>query len=196
MQSYVVPRTQVARSRNVERTRADILRAAREAFAARGYERSGLREIAATAGIDAALIVRYFGSKRKLFIEAVEPGVTIEPLLQLTRKNFGREIVRWMLGLQSHTADPFVTLLRSAGSDDVDTLVTTMLQKRVIEPLAKSLGPPNAEARAALIITLLSGVCTYRNVLPLHALREFSPATANWLRTMFQQLADAEIAPK
>src|SRR6266513_2499701 len=46
--------------RRSDRTKAAILAAAREHFAASGYERATIRAIAAAAGIDPALVVRYF----------------------------------------------------------------------------------------------------------------------------------------
>ncbi|MFZ1103905.1 MAG: helix-turn-helix domain-containing protein, partial [Hyphomicrobiaceae bacterium] len=55
-----------------ERTRAAILTAARELFAAHGYERTTVRDIAARASIDAAMVMRYFGSKDALFARAAD----------------------------------------------------------------------------------------------------------------------------
>ena len=60
------------RSRNAAQTRADILTAARLRFGSDGYERTTLRAVAADVGIDAALVIRYFGSKQDLFAEAAE----------------------------------------------------------------------------------------------------------------------------
>ena len=50
-----------SRARNAAATRAAILQAARRRFAREGYDQTGLREVAADAGVDAALISRYFG---------------------------------------------------------------------------------------------------------------------------------------
>ena len=51
--------------------RALVLRAARELFDERGYEKVGTREIAGRAGVTQALIFRHFGTKANLFVEAV-----------------------------------------------------------------------------------------------------------------------------
>jgi AcrR family transcriptional regulator len=61
-----------ARPRNALQTRADILSAARRRFATEGYDRTTLRAIAADVGVDAALVIRYFGSKQNLFAAAAE----------------------------------------------------------------------------------------------------------------------------
>ena len=55
-----------------DRTRAAILEAARELFATEGYERATVRDIAAKAAIDPALVIRYFGSKEALFVRAAD----------------------------------------------------------------------------------------------------------------------------
>ena len=55
------------RKRDAAATRAGILEAAKGQFARLGYDRTGLRDIAAEAGVDAALINRYFGGKEGLF---------------------------------------------------------------------------------------------------------------------------------
>lgn len=57
--------------RNAAHTRQRILVAARGLFAKGNYESVGTREIAAKAGVNATLINRYFGSKKKLFAAVV-----------------------------------------------------------------------------------------------------------------------------
>ena len=55
-----------------ERTRAAIEAAARRLFAEQGYERTVIRDIAAAAGIDPAMVIRYFGSKDRLYQAVLE----------------------------------------------------------------------------------------------------------------------------
>src|ERR671917_219946 len=52
--------------------REAILGAARARFAADGYDRATVRAIAADAGIDPSMVMRYFGSKRQLFALTAE----------------------------------------------------------------------------------------------------------------------------
>ncbi|MFD6811748.1 helix-turn-helix domain-containing protein, partial [Streptomyces anthocyanicus] len=59
-------------ARRSDTTRAAILEAARERFAADGYERATIRAIARDAGIDPSLVMRYFGNKEGLFAAASE----------------------------------------------------------------------------------------------------------------------------
>ncbi|MGY2061462.1 helix-turn-helix domain-containing protein, partial [Nocardia gipuzkoensis] len=59
------------RKRDSGATRAAILGAAQELFAERGYERATVRDIAARAGVNQALLFRYFGNKDELFRAAI-----------------------------------------------------------------------------------------------------------------------------
>ena len=68
------------RPRNASQTRADILSAARRRFGAEGYERTTLRAVAADVGVDAALVIRYFGSKQNLFAAAADFSIDLPDL--------------------------------------------------------------------------------------------------------------------
>ena len=58
--------------RRSDATKAAILAAAREQFAASGYQAATIRAIAAAAAIDPAMVMRYFGNKEALFAAAAE----------------------------------------------------------------------------------------------------------------------------
>src|SRR3546814_13123254 len=60
-----------ARTRNAAATRHAILLAATGRFLQDSYESVGLRDIARDAGIDVALVIRYFGSKEDLFAQVL-----------------------------------------------------------------------------------------------------------------------------
>src|SRR5438445_12151745 len=51
-------------------TEGRILTAARELFGEHGFDRTTVRMIAARAGSDPGLVMRYFGSKEQLFAQA------------------------------------------------------------------------------------------------------------------------------
>ncbi|MZD07385.1 TetR family transcriptional regulator [Streptomyces sp. SID5785] len=54
--------------RSAARSREALLHAATELFSERGYDRTTIREIGERAGVDPALIARYFGSKPQLYV--------------------------------------------------------------------------------------------------------------------------------
>ena len=66
-----------ARRRDAGRSRARLLAAATELFAERGYTGTALRAVAERAGVDAALIARYYGGKDGLYqvVLAADPVV-------------------------------------------------------------------------------------------------------------------------
>src|SRR5260221_13620813 len=69
------------RPRNAVATRDAILLSALRAFADRGFNGVGLREIAQGAGVTAMLVRHYFGSKEQLFSEVVARAVATPIIL-------------------------------------------------------------------------------------------------------------------
>ena len=59
----MVVKSEPVKMKKSERTRLSILESARQAFITLGYDQAGVREIAAKADVNAALVNRYFGSK-------------------------------------------------------------------------------------------------------------------------------------
>ena len=84
------------RRRDAAATRAAILEAAQAQFARLGYDRAALRDIAAEAGADVALIKRYFGGKEALFTEALKASIHAEPLKLWNRATFGHDVALMM----------------------------------------------------------------------------------------------------
>ena len=64
--------TEKARSRDPERTKAQIMDAALQTFAAHGYHGARVEEIARAAACNARLIYHYYGSKEELYLAALE----------------------------------------------------------------------------------------------------------------------------
>src|ERR1700734_665613 len=77
-----------------EGTRRAILDAARATFAARGYEQTTIRAVAAQAGVDASMVMRYFGSKAGLFTAAVTMDLDIPDLRSVPDSGRGELLVR------------------------------------------------------------------------------------------------------
>ena len=77
------------RKRNAAATRAAMLDAAVCRFARDGYDGASVRDIAADAGVDAALVSRYFGGKEELFNEVLSCSPSPEHLFEGGREGFG-----------------------------------------------------------------------------------------------------------
>jgi len=86
------------RRRGESGTREAILAAGRDQFARDGFRGATVREIAAQAGADAALVAYFFGSKAGLFAAAVEwpfdPAQMRAQVLSAGREQVGAGLVR------------------------------------------------------------------------------------------------------
>src|ERR1700729_3967060 len=61
-----------SRAEQRRRTEARILDAATEVFFSAGYDRTTIRAVAAAAGVDAGLVMHYFGSKQQLYRRVID----------------------------------------------------------------------------------------------------------------------------
>jgi len=148
-------------------TRAQILAVARDMFGRDGYGDVSLRQIASTVGVDAAMILRHFGSKDKLFAEAMRrPDLLITRLSEIPREAFGERIVRYVLGLDESSREfqVLVALLRSA-SHKTATGNLVEIANDATETLARWLGGKNSQLRATLISSQLVGLLVARGIL-------------------------------
>src|SRR5215472_8316173 len=109
-------REETPKARRGDATRASILTAARERFAADGYERATIRAIAGDAGIDPALVMRYYGNKEGLFAAAAEIDLHLPEIGSLPRKAVGAALVEHFLSRWEHD-DILKALLRTAATN-------------------------------------------------------------------------------
>src|ERR1700749_2291947 len=61
-----------SRAEQRRRTEARILDAATEVFFSAGYDRSTIPAVASAAGVDAGLVMHYFGSKQELYRRVID----------------------------------------------------------------------------------------------------------------------------
>ena len=162
-------------ARNAGDTRARILAAARVRFSLDAYENVGTRDIAADAGVDAALVNRYFGGKEKLFDEALTGAFAIgDHFAGADMATFGELITTLVLdGSEERREarfDALGMLLRASGSPATSERVATRFHGEFVLPLSKLLRGRDAELRAALIASYLLGLATMKHALHSPAL--------------------------
>jgi AcrR family transcriptional regulator len=148
-------------------TRQAILEAARSAFAAHGYDQTTIRSVAGAAGIDASMVMRYFGSKAGLFTAAATADLVVPDLRAVPAAQRGETLVRYMVERWEDTArdDELILLLRTAvNSDAVAAQLQAVLGKLVTAQVA-ALGVGNAEERAAFIQAQVLGLALCRYIL-------------------------------
>jgi AcrR family transcriptional regulator len=155
------------RGRNAAATRQAILEAAKTCFMHNGYEQVGVRDIAARAGVDPALVNRYFGSKEGLFSEAVASKFDLRHLLNGDRTTLGERLARYVLQKKSDGSDydPLVALLRSSSSDVCSGMLRNAIGQGFVRPLAARLEGPDALSRAELVGSTLLGLLVHRTVI-------------------------------
>ena len=83
----------MTRMRSSSGTKAAILAAARTRFAAEGYRSASIRAVARDVGVDAALVVRYFGSKPGLFAAATDIDLRVPDLTDVPAAEHGERLV-------------------------------------------------------------------------------------------------------
>ena len=155
----------VPRKRDADATRAAILEAAKAQFARLGYDRTALRDIAAEAGVDVALIKRYFGGKEGLFTVALKASFRPDRLLAWDRRTFAREIATMMAGgahADEERAHSFQFLLRAATSPTTAPLLNVAIQERFLGPIRDWLGGDDAPARARVLAATFIGFLVER----------------------------------
>src|SRR6201987_5703403 len=148
------------RPRNASRTRADILAAARRRFGAEGYERTTLRAVAADVGVDAALVIRYFGSKQDLFAAAADFAIELPDLSNVDPDEVADILLpRFFAVWEDET---FVALLRAAMTSQVaaDTLRRVFAEQ--VAPKLITATPDNPVQRIGLTGAFVIGLATTR----------------------------------
>lgn len=167
---------QPSKSRNAAQTKEAILTAAQKCFSQQRYDQVGVRDIAAAAGINAALVIRYFGSKEQLFTTAVAEAFDVAPFLEEGRENLGEFLARCVIEEGDEDFfNPTLALLRSVVSPQGSLLLRQVLEKKFIQPLAEWLGGDQSLLRANLIASTMLGLSISRDVIETGPLAESDP---------------------
>lgn len=164
-------------------TRGAVLQAARARFAAHGYDGTRLRDVAADADVDVALVSYFFGSKDGLFAAAmtlpINPARIVEELIAEGSDGLGERLARTLLGrLDAAGGGAFVGLVRSAATNEqAAELVRGFVEREVLGRLARSLDAPDPELRAALAGSQVVGMVMARYVVRVRPLVDADPET-------------------
>lgn len=153
-------------------TRRAILEAARTTFAARGYEQTTIRAVAARAGVDGSMVMRYFGSKAGLFTAAATAELEVPDLRAVPARDRGELLVRVFVDRWEDATrdDELILLLRTAvTSEAVAAQLQATMGQLTAGPIA-ALGSDDAAERAAFISAQLLGLALCRYILRLEPL--------------------------
>jgi AcrR family transcriptional regulator len=152
------------RTRNASQTRADILSAARSRFASEGYDGTTLRAVAADVGVDAALLIRYFGSKRDLFAAAVDFSIELPDLSKVDPEKIAGILLPRFFAVWEED-ETFVALLRAAMTSEIAADALRRVFAQQVAPKLLTATPDHPVQRIGLVGAFVIGIATTRYVL-------------------------------
>ncbi|MFI6331301.1 TetR family transcriptional regulator [Micromonospora chersina] len=164
------------RARRSDATRAAILRAARERFAADGYERATIRAIAADARIDPSMVMRYYGSKEGLFAAAAEFDLRLPDLAAVPPDRLGETLIRHFLR-RWEGDETLAALLRAASTNPG---AAERMRRLFADQLAAAVAgfgtdPASTARRAGLVASQTLGLAFTRYIVRLPPVVEMTP---------------------
>ncbi len=164
-------------------TREAILAAARDSFSAQGYDRTRLRDVAAAAGVDVALVHYHFKSKEGLFSAAARMPVSMAELMAGVLEegeldDFAARLLRRILEVwdDERLGGALVALVRSAMSHQpAAAALSGFVRTELLDRIAARLDAPDARERSALFGSQLLGLLMYRHVLEVEPIASMAP---------------------
>jgi AcrR family transcriptional regulator len=153
-------------------TRERILTSARELFAVNGIDRTSIRAVAKAAGVDAALVHHYFGTKEQLFAAAVhlpiDPMQVIAPMRETPIEELGLKLPSLLLPLwDSELGAGLIATLRSLISGDEVGLARSFLQDIIGGEIGSRVDDPpgTGKIRTQFVASQLMGVVMARYII-------------------------------
>ena len=163
-------------------TREAITRAARGQFSELGYDRTTIRGVAREAGVDPALVLRFYGSKDALFREVMAlPPAAAEALERIAdgpRATVGRRLAELIVGLLENPETRAIVLgrIRSASSHPEAAALVRETVTRDVRRLTEALSDDEPDVRAVLAGTHVVGLAFARYVVLVEPLASMSAA--------------------
>ncbi|PTT64168.1 TetR/AcrR family transcriptional regulator [Arthrobacter sp. HMWF013] len=160
-------------------SRQVILDAAQARFAQEGYAGATIRKIAADAGVDASLVMQFFGSKDELFGAVM--SITLSTLSRFSEAfegpehSLGERVTRAFLQVwdgDPKDSEPLLAMLRSAISNEqASSQLREFIQARLTEAIAPQLPHlQDTATRAGIASSMLIGLVVGRRIVKVPSL--------------------------
>jgi AcrR family transcriptional regulator len=186
------------RPRNAAATRDAILASAIRNFSRAGYDGVGVREIASDAGVTAMMVNRYFGSKERLFAEAVETSFAPPAVIVAGSDGLARDAANALVARTNPDADPlepFLIMLRSVSNPRAVEVVRDAIERHVGRRLASQLPEPGRALRTDVMLATIAGILLMRRVIATRALDGANPdQLVTVLDAVFTAVVDTPLA--
>lgn len=176
-------------------TRGEILAAARTSFAGKGYAGTSIRAVAASAGVDPALVHHYFGTKDDLFLAALEMPTDPRPLMAAVaegdRATVGHRLIATFLDVWDDPENRLrlLAIVRSGiAGEPGRSIVETAMRRFVFGYLVQALELDDGERRFGLVMSQMAGLVMARYVLEIEPVASMSrEELVGWLGPTLQR---------
>ena len=175
------------RSSSTDRAQ-QILQAATQLFADVGYDKTTIRLVAESAGVDPKLVMHYFGSKQRLFMATVkvpkEVGKAIALLKLAPKSTWGKRIseVIW-LAQKSGSLQTLVGVIRASASEpEAAEMFRQFYLENLLFPIVSGLAVDHKELRAVMMSSLMAGYTFTHQIV---GIENFVPAKEKTRKQLF-----------
>ncbi len=174
-------------------TKEKLLISARKLFWARGYSNVSVRDLTRDAGVDAALVSRYYDGKLGLFKASMEGAFEWPELLAASDGQFKDIVVAKLADSLEQTEEnsALKMLILNSMDPEVGDLVREAARDCLIAPMQRMLGGAKARERVALFMAVMIGASMMRNNLQVDGIANTS--RLNYERQL-RYLADAALS--
>jgi AcrR family transcriptional regulator len=138
-------------------SRVAIRDAAVRLFAHAGYAGTSVRDIAADAGVDPALVIRHFGSKEQLFLDTMRLEFDHFDL-DGPLETLGERLIRSLLDADEQVRGVYLALIRASDAGQISSALRAAHEEDFVAPLAARLGGADATTRARLAAAMVGGL--------------------------------------
>jgi AcrR family transcriptional regulator len=183
-------------------TRGEIVAAAARCFARTGYDATSTRQVAAAAGVDPALVRRFFGGKDELFTAVaaavIGPGSAVTAVATGPPDQAGERLLRYFLALLGDVRQPgpWLGLVRAAvTSEHAAHVLRSFLAEKILGEIATALHADQGNLRAALAASQLVGIAVSRYAVQLPPLATASDdELTDWIAPVLQYYLTGDVS--
>jgi AcrR family transcriptional regulator len=152
--------TRQSRAERVAAMKETVRQVARRLFAEQGFSATGVRQIAAEAGVDPANVVRYFGSKEGLFLQSIVLPARWGDTLDGPLETLAESYLRLVLTAAPAGEDGAVlaALVRASDRPEVRETLQSFTQELFANRLGARLAGDDRLLRAHLFAAGMTGI--------------------------------------